>query len=93
MLKDQLSIQKQELKVLGKRPLQCDPEDEVAIQESVTREIKRRRKEPVNREAPVTLQERRALDRANIESLIKNHKHLLVPWQKIMTSSLETKQP
>ena len=56
-------------------------------------EIKRRRKNPVTREAPVTLQEKRALDHANIESLIKSYKHLLVPWQKIMASSLATKQP
>ena len=41
----------------------------------------------------MTLQEKRALDRANIETLIKSHKHLLVPWQKIMARCLATKQP
>ena len=70
-LQEQLALQKQELKVLGKRPLECDPDEEAALQQAVASQIKRRRQITDPQETPVTLKERRAFDRATIERLIK----------------------
>ena len=54
-LKEELAIKKHELKVLGKRPLETDPEEEATLQEAVASQIKRRRRCPNSTEAPITL--------------------------------------
>ena len=48
--------------------------------EAVTNTIKRRRKQSVEPDAPVTLKERRAHDTASIMDIIKGNKNLLVEW-------------
>ena len=63
VLRDQLTICKQELNVLGKRNIVLEPEQAARIEEAVHREIKRRRKNSVGPAEPVTLSERRAIDK------------------------------
>ena len=92
-LQEQVALQTHELKVLGKRPLECDPEEEAALQKAVESQIKRRRREPNAPESPVTLKERRAFDRGTIEQLIKENKNLLRPWTDILEACLQGKVP
>ena len=63
------------------------------LQEAVAREIKRRRKTSICVDAPITLQERRAHDGANIGQLIKENKLLLTPWSEILAVCLKDKEP
>ena len=92
-LTDKLSIHKHELRVLGKRPFQREPEEDAELQLAIANEIKRRRKDTSKMEKPVTLKERRAADRATIEKLVKANKTLLVPWQDIIVNCLHGKKP
>jgi len=52
------------------------------------REIKRRRNQNTPSDAPVTLEERRAVDRASITEIIKDHRNLLTTWTSIMENCL-----
>ena len=92
-LKDELAIQKQELRLLGKRPSPADPEETEYLQEAVAREIKKRRRQSIGNDAPVMLQERRKTDHVNIASVLREHKDLLVPWTTVMAAALKDKMP
>ena len=59
----------------------------------MAREVKRRRKSSVSADTPVTIKERRALDRSNIEKIIKENKILLTPWSEILAACLREKEP
>ena len=74
--------------MIGKRPVQEAIEDDEELEEAVVNEIKKRRKPSVSPEAPITLKEKRARCRAQIEELIKNNKNLLVPWEQILAQCL-----
>ena len=74
--------------MIGKRPVQEAIEDDEELEEAVVQEIKKRRKPSVSPEAPITLQEKRARCRAQIEELVKNNKNLLVPWEQILAQCL-----
>ena len=93
VLKDQLAIHKQQLRTLGQKTACIEPEKEMQLQEAVVREIKRRRKNSISVDAPITLQEGRAHDGANIGQLIKENKLLLTPWSEIMANCLIDKEP
>ena len=58
------------------------------ITEAVTNEIKRRRKPTKSSELPITLDERRALDKANVTRILKEYKSLVINWDDIMSSLL-----
>ena len=62
-LKQQITINKQELKTLKKRVDPTEPEDLAALEEAVHDQIMKRRKTGANSELPITLCELRALDR------------------------------
>ena len=79
--------------MLGKRPLQPDPEEEAALQQAVASQIKRRRRSTNTTGAKVTLQERRAFDRATIEKIIKDNKPILKRWTDILEACLRCKVP
>lgn len=79
--------------MLGKRPLQPDPEEEAALQQAVASQIKRRRRSTNTTGAKVTLQERRAFDRATIEKIIKDNKPILKRWTDILEACLRGKVP
>ena len=55
---------------LGKRPAETTQEENAALQDAVVEQIKKRRKQSVSQDEPVTLKEKRALDRHNIETLL-----------------------
>ena len=80
-LRDQIAIYKQDRRVLGKRP-KAETEHGTwveqaryidQLQTAVTNEIKRRRKPTIPADRPITLDERRALDRANITKILKEY--------------------
>ena len=73
VLKDQITIYRQEFRIMNKRQAPAEPEDAMAIQEATMREIKRRRDQNIASEAPVTLDERRAMDKAKITEIIKDY--------------------
>ena len=54
-------------------------------------EVKRHRSENVPQDAPVTLEERRARDKAKITTIIKQNKILLTSWTLIMDRCLRSK--
>ena len=68
-------------------------EDDVEIEEAVARQIKRRREHTGPRsgfarveDAPISLDERRALDRTNITGQLKENLNLTAKWPDIITS-------
>ena len=63
-LKDQVTILKREVQTLGKRSAGVEPEEAAELDEAVVREIKRQRKDSHGRSASVSLDERRAADKA-----------------------------
>ena len=75
--------------MIGKRQVQEAIEDDKELEEAVVHEIKKRRKPSVSPEAPITLQEKRARCRAQIEELMKQNKNLLVPWGEILAQCLQ----
>ena len=77
-LKDQVAILHQEVKNLGKRSAIIDPQDAAVFEEAIIREIKRRRKDPCDQDALVSLDERRAADKASATFLIKENSNLLI---------------
>jgi len=66
------------VKTLGKRSAIIEPHDAAIFEEAIIREIKRRRKDPGDQDALVTLDERRATDKTSASSLIKENSNLLV---------------
>ena len=58
----------------------------------MTNEIKRRRKPTIPADRPITLDERRALDRANITKILKEYQVLLPHWNDILSSLVQAKQ-
>ena len=72
-LKDQVTILKQEVKTLGKRGAVVNPEESAELEEAIVREIKRRRRDPHDQNAPVTLDERRASDKATVSKILKDN--------------------
>ena len=76
------------MKTLGKRPAIIEPQDAAIFEEAIIREIKRRRKDPGDQDALVTLDERRAADKASASSLIKENSNLLVEWSEIVSRAL-----
>ena len=92
-LQGELAIVNQECRLLGKRPSPADPEETEYLQEAVAREIKKRRRQSICNDAPVTLQERRKTDHASIASVLREHKDLLVPWTTVMAAALKDKMP
>ena len=93
VLNDQVTILKQELKVLGKRSAALEPDEAAKIKEAVHREIKRRRKRSSGLAGPVSLTERRAFDKAVASKIIKDHSNMLVSWSHFLSSALNDKQP
>ena len=79
---------RREAKTLGKRSAMVEPAEAKALEEAISREIQRKRRSSVGREAPVTLDERRAADRANITAIIKENANLLVSWKEILAVAL-----
>ena len=65
-LRGQIAIYKAEFKAAGKRPAAEEPEDEDLLRQAVNKEIKERRKQNVPPSEPISLKERRAVDRAAI---------------------------
>ena len=76
------------MKTLGKRPTIIEPQDAAIFEEAIIREIKRRRKDPGDQDALVTLDERRAADKVFASSLIKENSNLLVEWSEIVVRAL-----
>ena len=64
----------------------------MAIIEAVTNQVKRNRKANHPNDALVTLQERRAMDRSTITSVIRDNQSLLTPWTEILASILKGKK-
>ena len=62
---------KKEFKLLWKHSAQDKDEEDTELQDAVVQKIKKRRKMNVSQEDPITLKEKRALDRANIEAHLK----------------------
>lgn len=88
-LKQQIAINKHELKTLKKRVDPTEPEDLAALEEAVHDQIMKRRKTGANSELPITLCELRALDRQNISQILKEMKPLLTSWDLILARCLE----
>ena len=86
VLRDQVAIYKQEFRVLGKRHEVDRDQDALQLQEAVTNEIKRRRKPTTPTDLPITLNERRAHDRANIMKILKEYHGQLAHWDDILSS-------
>ena len=61
-----------------------EPAEQQIILEAVHDKIKRQIKGNISPEKSVTLNERRAHDKANISAIIKKNRNLLVPWSQIM---------
>ena len=55
---------------------------------AITSEIKKRRKATTPADLPVSLNERRALDKENAMQIIREHKSLLNSWDDILTAYL-----
>ena len=91
VLRDQIAIYKKEFRLLGKRPALEEPEIENQIEDAVIREIKRRRKPTCDQEQPITLQEKRARDRARIEEVMRSSKPLLAHWDEILAACINDK--
>ena len=70
-----------------------EPHEREAILVAVREKIKRQRKSSTDPERPVSLDERRAHDKANISKILKKNKNLLVTWNQIMTSIIHGRQP
>ena len=92
-LKQQVAINKQELKTLKKRVDPTEPEDLAALEEAIHDQIMKRRKTGASSEFPITLCELRALDRSNISEILKEMKPLLTSWDQILARCLEGLQP
>ena len=84
VIRDQLTIWRQEWRTLGKRNAPVEPREARALEEAVAREIKRRRKDNKDPAVPVTLQERRAADKAQIANLINENAIFLANWHGIL---------
>ena len=91
MLRDQLTILRQECKHLGKRPVALDQFEESPIEESVARQIKRRRKQSTATNAQATLTEMRATDRGVITMLLRQNQNLLSKWSDALQTCVEGK--
>ena len=57
----------------------------------MTNEIKRRRKPTVAADLPITLDERRAHDKANITSILKEYEGLLPSWDDVLTTLVQNR--
>ena len=79
---------RREARTLGKRAAVVEPAEAKALEEAISREIIRKRKGSACKEAPVTLEERRAADKANITAIIKENANLLVSWKDILANAL-----
>ena len=79
--------------MLGKRAAPVETNELKAIEQAVVNQVKRRRTISIDVEAPVTIKERRALDKYNISKLIREHRELLQPWSDIMVNLLKRKRP
>ena len=88
VLRDQLSISRQENTQLGSRAVPVEPEEAMALREEVARDIKRRRGIESTVDKDVTLDEMRADGKAKIDQFIKDYKWLLTPWTRILDSLL-----
>ena len=60
--------------------------------DAIVRQIKKRRKINMSQFDPVTLKEKRALDRTTIETHLKGLRNLLTPWNNILERCLQGKQ-
>ena len=59
--------------MLGKRDAPETVDEAATLLEAVTNQVKRNRRANHPNDAPVTLQERRAYDRATINTVIRDH--------------------
>ena len=87
-LKQQITINKQELKTLKRRVDPTEPEDLAALEEAVRDQIIKRRKTSTSLDFPISLNELRALDRSNISQILKEVKPLLTSWDQILARCL-----
>jgi len=92
-LKEQLAIGKQELRVLGRRPQQVEPEEAAELQEAVTQRILARRKTGKATEQLITVQEKRAFEKDAIMKIVRDHRELLVKWDDILQDCLRGATP
>ena len=88
---DQIAIYKQEFRLLGKRKVQASKTETVELLKAVESEIKKRRKPNTPDDLPVSLDERRAYDKASSMKIIKEYGGLLTHWDGIMTNLVKNK--
>ena len=91
-IRNELAIMRREFQMLKKRPAEELQDDDEALKEAVVQQIKKRRKQSVSQDEPVTLHEKRTLDRSNIEAHLKANKNLLTPWTSILDACVDGKE-
>ena len=91
ILKDQLTICRQDLKTLGCRSRPVETEDAKALEDAVTNMIKRRRKSDVEEDKPITLDEQRALGKDQIMSFAGQLKFSLPSWSSVLAACIDGK--
>ena len=70
-----------------------DPDEARQFDESLVREIKRRRGNNYQEEKEVSINEKRAVGRKNIMSFVKELNFSLIFWSKILHALIEGKKP
>ena len=87
-LQDQLAIGRQEVRLLGRRTQQVEPEETNEIEQAVTNQILARRKTSANTEAPIRVQEKRAYEKEATMAMVRDHQELLISWDEILEACL-----
>ena len=93
ILKDQLTITKQEARQVGMKSSIPDPEDALKLEQALVRTIKRQRVSNNQEDREVSIDEKRVVGRQNIMSFVKELKFFLTPWAKILEALIVGKRP
>ena len=68
-----------------------DAKEAEDVQQAVDNEIKRRRKSTVPADLPITLDERRAHDKANVTRILKEYGSLLPSWDDVLEALVQNR--